>query len=93
LTLPLRSWGLWQCQGVHWSQERSVEWHYIALGKPMQNGFVKSFNGRLRNECLNEALFAPLAHARFGLAVWRHDYNTVRPQSKLVGKTPADFAG
>ena len=41
-----------------WQQERGVEWHYIAPGKPMQNGFVESFNGRLRDECLNEHLFA-----------------------------------
>ena len=43
------------------SQERRVEWHYIAPGKPMQNGFVESFNGRLRDECLNETLFTSLA--------------------------------
>ncbi|CAH0357353.1 IS3 family transposase ISGdi11 [Sphingobium sp. CECT 9361] len=62
-------------------------------GKPMQNGFVESFNGRLRDECLNETLFTSLAHARFVLAAWRHDYNTVRPHSKLGGKTPAEIAG
>jgi putative transposase len=59
----------------------------------MQNGFVESFNGRLRDECLNETLFTSLAHARFVLAAWRHDYNTVRPHSKLGGKTPAEIAG
>jgi putative transposase len=69
------------------------EWHYIAPGKPMQNGFVESFNGRLRDECLNETLFTSLAHARFVLAAWQHDYNTVRPHSKLGGKTPAEIAG
>ncbi|MAK97850.1 MAG: IS3 family transposase [Citromicrobium sp.] len=78
---------------LRWSQERRVEWHYIAPGKPMQNGFVESFNGRLRDECLNETLFTSLAHARFVLAAWRHDYNTVRPHSKLGGKTPAEIAG
>ncbi len=78
---------------LRWSQERRVEWHYIAPGKPMQNGFVESFNGRLRDECLNEILFTSLAHARFVLAAWRHDYNTVRPHSKLGGKTPAEIAG
>ena len=78
---------------LRWSQERRVEWHYIAPGKPMQNGFVESFNGRLRDECLNETLFTSLAHARFVLAAWRHDYNTVRPHSKLGGKTPAETAG
>ncbi|MFC3097938.1 IS3 family transposase [Alteraurantiacibacter palmitatis] len=78
---------------LRWSQERRVEWHYIVPGKPMQNGFVESFNGRLRDECLNETLFTSLAHARFVLAAWRHDYNTVRPHSKLGGKTPAEIAG
>ena len=78
---------------LRWSQERRVEWHYIAPGKPMQNGFVESFNGRLRDECRNETLFTSLAHARFVLAAWRHDYNTVRPHSKLGGKTPAEIAG
>ncbi|MXO92596.1 IS3 family transposase [Erythrobacter arachoides] len=78
---------------LRWSQERRVEWHYIAPGKPMQNGFVESFNGRLRDECLNETLFTSLAHARFVLAAWQQDYNTVRPHSKLGGKTPAEIAG
>lgn len=76
-----------------WSQERRVEWHYIAPGKPMQNGFVESFNGRLRDECLNETLFTSLAHARFLLAAWQHDHTTVRPHSKLGGKTSAEIAG
>ena len=53
---------------LRWSQERRVEWHSIAPGKPMQNGFVESFNGRLRDECLNETLFTSLAHARSVLA-------------------------
>ena len=78
---------------LRWSQERQVEWHYIAPGKPMQNGFVESFNGRLRDECLNETLFTSLAHARFVLMAWRHDYNHVRPHSKLGGQTPAEIAG
>lgn len=47
-----------------WQEERGVEWHYIMLGKPIQNGFIESFNGRLRNECLNEHLFSNLAQAR-----------------------------
>ena len=49
---------------LRWQEDRKVEWHYIAPGKPMQNGFVESFNGRLRDECLNEHLFANLRHAR-----------------------------
>nr|WP_153006246.1 IS3 family transposase [Sphingomonas sanguinis] len=78
---------------LRWSQERQVEWHYIAPGKPTQNAFVESFNGRLRDECLNETLFISLAHARAVLAAWRLDYNTVRPHSQFGGRTPAQIAG
>lgn len=46
---------------LRWQEERSVEWHYIALGKPTQNGFVESFNGRLRDECVNDHLFSSLS--------------------------------
>ena len=74
------------------TQERGVAWHYIAPGKPQQNGFSESFNGRLRDECLNETLFTSLRHARMVLSAWRGDYNTVRPHSKLGGRTPAEFA-
>lgn len=77
---------------LRWSQERSVEWHYIAPGKPMQNGFVESFNGRLRDECLNETLFTSIRHARIELAIWKEDYNTVRPHSSLGGRTPTEAA-
>ncbi len=77
---------------LHWSQEHRVEWHYIAPGRPMRNGFVESFNGRLRDECLNETLFASLAHARAVLAAWRDDDNHVRPHSGLGGATPAEIA-
>ena len=68
-----------------WQQDRGVEWHYIAPGKPMQNGFVESFNGRLRDECLNEHLFANLNEARQIIEEWRIDYNTNRPHSSLTG--------
>ena len=54
-----------------WQQDRGVEWHYIAPGKPMQNGFVESFNGRLRDECLNEHLFRSYRHAREIIEEWR----------------------
>ena len=69
-----------------------VEWHYIAPGKPQQNAFVESFNGRLRDELLNETLFTSLAHAREALAIWKDDYNTVRPHSALGNLPPAAFA-
>ena len=55
----------------------SINWHYIELGKPVQNGFVESFNGKLRDECLNETLFEDLHHVRKILADWRDDYNHV----------------
>ena len=77
---------------LRWQQERAVEWHYIAPGKPMQNGFVESFNGRLRDECLNEHLFRSYRHAREIIEVWRHDYNTERPHTSLDGLTPKEFA-
>ena len=76
-----------------WQEERGVEWHYIAPGKPMQNGFVESFNGRLRDECLNEHLFAqPASDARRIIEEWRIDYNTNRPHTSLDGLTPTEFA-
>ena len=78
---------------LRWSKERNVEWHYIAPGKPQQNGFVESFNARLRDECLNETLFTSLPQARSVLAAWRHDYNHHRPHSSLGNKTPAEVAG
>ena len=74
---------------LRWSQEARVEWHYIAPGKPQQNAFVESFNGRLRDELLNETLFTSLAHAREALAIWKDDYNTVRPHSALGNLPPA----
>lgn len=69
-----------------------VEWHYIAHGKPIQNGFVESFNGRLRDECLNKTLFEDLYHAQEVLANWKDDYNMIRPHSSLQGKTPSEIA-
>ncbi|OOY02675.1 transposase [Thioclava sp. F28-4] len=69
-----------------------IEWHYIAPGKPMQNGFVESFNGRMRDELLNETMFRNLAHARVVIAAWAADYNTERPHSALDYQTPADYA-
>jgi putative transposase len=77
---------------LRWSQESRVEWHYIAPGRPQQNAFIESFNGRLRDELLNETLFLSLAHARMALAEWRHDYNTVRPHSGIGNLPPAFYA-
>ena len=77
---------------LSWAAERRIDWHYIAPGKPMQNAFVESFNGRMRDELLNEALFFGLDHAREELTVWVSDYNTERPHSALGYTTPAAFA-
>lgn len=75
-----------------WADSSEVDWHYIAPGKPMQNGFIESFNGRLRDELLNETLFTSLAQARVALASWRTDYNLRRPHSRLGWQTPFEFA-
>ena len=77
---------------LRWSQQTRVEWHYIAPGKPQQNAFIESFNGRLRDELLNETLFTSLTHVREALATWKDDYNTVRPHSALRNLPPVTFA-
>ncbi len=75
-----------------WADDMLIEWHYIAPGKPQQNGYNESFNGRLRDELLNETLFRSLSHARAVLEDWRRDYNEQRPHSKLGWLTPRAFA-
>ncbi|MBA4045030.1 MAG: IS3 family transposase [Erythrobacter sp.] len=75
-----------------WCGQIGVEWHYIAPGKPMQNGYVESFNGRMRDELLNETLFLSMTHARVEIAAWVEDYNRERPHSSLGYTTPAAFA-
>jgi transposase InsO family protein len=77
---------------LKWCAEHKIEWHDIAPGKPMQNGFVESFNRRMRDELLNETLFRDLAHARDLIAAWVTDYNTERPHSALGYQTRAGFA-
>ena len=74
---------------LEWQNQNGVGWHYIAPGKPTQNAFIESFNGRLRDELLNEEVFDNLIHARQALSRWRHDYNNLRPHSALGGLTPA----
>ncbi len=74
-----------------WAQKHGVAWHYIAPGKPQQNAYAESFNGKLRDECLNETVFTSLWHARAELAAWRRDYNEVRPHSALGGRTPGSM--
>ena len=77
---------------LKWSHEAQIEWHYIAPGKPQQNAFIESFNGKLRDELLNETLFISLDHAREVLKAWQHDYNHHRPHSGLGWLTPSEFA-
>ena len=76
-----------------WTKEHQVEWHYIAPGRPMQNGYIESFNGRMRDELLNESLFVDLDQARQLIGAWAADYNTARPHSSLGYKTPVAYAG
>ena len=75
-----------------WQEERGIDWHYIAPGKPMQNAFVESFIGRLRDECLNEHLFHRLRRGAAHHRAWRTDYNSARPHTSLGGLTPSEFA-
>jgi putative transposase len=76
-----------------WAKDHRVEWHYIAPGRPMQNGYIESFNGRMRDELLNESLFIDLDQARQLISDWAADYNTARPHSSLGYKAPAAYAG
>ncbi len=75
-----------------WARDRKVRLHFIQPGKPTQNAFIESFNGRLRDECLNENEFSSLAHARSIIETWRLDYNERRPHKSLGNLTPEEFA-
>ena len=75
-----------------WSAEHRVRLHYIAPGKPTQNAFIESFNGKFRDECLNESSFASLQEARDIIEAWRTDYNDQRPHRSLGQMTPSAFA-
>jgi putative transposase len=76
-----------------WAQSSRIAWHFIAPGKPMQNGICEAFNGRMRDELLNATIFYDLDHARSTLARWTAAYNQKRPHSALAYLTPAEFAG
>jgi putative transposase len=76
-----------------WAWERGVTLHFIQPGKPIQNAFVESFNGKLRQECLNESWFTSLDDARRTIEAWRQDYNQVRPHQSLGWIPPEVFAG
>lgn len=75
-----------------WAHENNVALRFIEPGKPNQNAYVESFNGRLRDECLNEHWFTSLAHARTVIEAWRRDYNEARPKKDLGGLPPALYA-
>lgn len=74
-----------------WGVEHNVRLHFIEPGKPTQNAFIESFNGRFRDECLNEHQFLSLDEAREIIETWRRDYNEARPHSSLGNKTPKEF--
>ena len=75
-----------------WAYEHRVELRFIDPGKPVQNAFIESFNGRFRDECLNQHWFASLAQARRIVEAWRVDYNRARPHGALGYRTPEEFA-
>ena len=77
---------------LRWAHERGVALRLIEPGKPNQNAYIESFNGRLRDECLNEHWFANLMHARAVIEPWRREYNEERPKKALGGLTPAAYA-
>jgi len=75
-----------------WAYQNGVQLKLIEAGKPTQNAYIESFNGRFRDECLNDHWFTSLAEARIRIAAWRRDYNEHRPHSALNYQTPAEFA-
>jgi len=74
-----------------WACEKNVALHFIQPGKPTQNGHIESFNGKLRDECLNATWFVDLADAKEKIELWRRDYNEVRPHSSLGYMTPVEY--
>jgi putative transposase len=77
---------------LHWCHEHGVKLRLIEPGKPNQNAYIESFNGRFRDECLNENWFMNLHHARVLIEAWRREYNEERPKKALGGLTPAAYA-
>ena len=75
-----------------WAKERKILWHYIEPGKPTQNSHIESFNGKVRDECLNRNLWRDLAEVRRETEQYRTEYNTVRPHSALRYLTPSEYA-
>ena len=75
-----------------WAHKNGVTLDFIRPGKPVENAFIESFNGRLRDECLNVSVFHSLEDAQEKLEAWRKDYNDVRPHSSIQNLTPTEFA-
>lgn len=75
-----------------WAHANDVKLILIQPGKPTQNAYIESFNGKFRDECLNEHWFTSVDHAKALIAIWRRDYNEVRPHSAIGNRTPAQFA-
>ncbi|WP_139264033.1 integrase core domain-containing protein, partial [Pseudomonas aeruginosa] len=75
-----------------WAYQRDIKLKLIQPGKPTQNAFIESFNGKFRDECLNEHWFCSLAEARIRIAAWRRDYNEHRPHSAIGNLALAEFA-
>lgn len=76
---------------LQWAMDRGVRWEYIEPGKPYQNGMIESFNGKLRDECLNESIFIDVQQAQEVIETWRFECNEVRPHTSLKGKTPYEM--
>lgn len=76
----------------HWAYWSGVKLHFIPPGKPTHNGHIESFNGRLRDECLNTQTFWSLKHAQHEIEKWRIDYNEWRPHTSIGNLTPREFA-
>ncbi len=75
-----------------WSYSKKIDHIFIDPGKPMQNGYIESFNGKLRDECLNQNWFKNITHAREIISLWREEYNHERPHSALGNLTPQEYA-
>jgi putative transposase len=75
-----------------WAYRKGIKLNFIRPGKPIENAYIESFNGRFRDECLNTNWFYSLGHARSIIEEWRKDYNEVRPHSSLKGSTPREYA-
>ena len=75
-----------------WAHVRGIRLHFIRPGKPVDNCYIESFNGRLRDECLNPSWFVNLPGAQRTIEAWRVEYNVARPHSGLADRTPAEFA-